>query len=292
MADEIGQEITETAGTAEDTGSPVEAGSGPTETAGEGNSVADQTATQQPSRAQERITKLIEERNALRAELEAAKQPEELVAKATKQAPVVKLPDDQQAHPALMGQVPDEDGQVVVNGRWVDAADLIEKYETKREIEELRSLVTSDQKARQQAELDAREQQTKAQMADALSEHIGEKITALLPKTATADEIDFVTGLVRDNTSGPLGVAYANGTLTQEFADQVIAKAIQDLRRGLAVFGRLQIEDNQQYKDTHKTRPGVPGEKAPPSFDKMTDRQRKDFAARRAAEVEKALSGG
>ncbi len=272
MADEISQETIDTEQTAEDTGSPVEADSGSTEGGSEGNQLADQTTTQQTSRAQERITKLIEERNALRAELEAARQAEEPTGKTGKQAPAMKLADDNQAHPALMGQVPDEDGQVLVNGRWVDAQDLIERYELKQALDEVRSLVTTDQKARQQAELDARENMHRQELANAVLDRVAE-VRAAQYSDLKDDHADAVDGLVTRMIEGPIAKAFHDGTFTPEIGEKIIKQAFDDVKKFGGIFAASQLASNEQYASQHRVQPGTPGTKAAKSIHEMTQKE-------------------
>lgn len=248
-----------------------------------------------PSRAQERIRELIAERDAERTERERLQA--EAETKRTVETPKREKPSDrlvaapQSGHPALLGQEPDEDGDVTIGGRVLNAQDLIDRYEDRRQLNELRDLVQGDQKARHEAELDAKEASFRQGVWEAVEGRIAEMRETAFPQV-TGDASSLIDADIQMRVRGPLAEAYAAGKLTLEFAEKTIQAAYEDAGRLFGIFGVKQFQDNLEYARTHKVKPGVAGEKAPVSPHAVTEKVRTNLATELAARVTRTLRGG
>lgn len=262
----------------------------PTETQ-EANPAVETPETTGPSRAQKRIQQLLEERDEWKAKAEEATA--QTYTPPVKEKPA-QVDADKSGHPALMGQKPDDDGQVYVNGEWVNAKDLIRDHD----IAELRRLVEGDQQARKQAELDAREAAHDKEVGDAILDHIAEYREANLPNSEGehakwADRTAFK--LVRDELTEAYAIAKSDpkaAAAFPAFAEKTIKEAFDDMRFGFAYYAQRQLESNAKAAETNKVKgPGTPGAPAEKSIQQMTAKELEAKSREWAAAAEKMSRG-
>lgn len=192
------------------------------------------------------------------------------------------------AHPALQGfkVSEDEDGNAIVQkgGRWVYAEDVIDAWETKQTIAELKS----DRESRQQADEQAQQQKLEAEYEASIRSTITDLRTKHIPGF-DGEDADDMDAEIFNRTNSIVNAQIKNGVAVD---DKVVLAAItQAIERTRSLYGRaaaLQAKGNADYSAQHPTKPGgQAGHAAPKDHLALSrdERERASAAAVRAVEA-------
>jgi hypothetical protein len=184
-----------------------------------------------------------------------------------------------EGHPALRGQTPDADGDVYIDGEWVNAKAAIREYEREQKIESLQKRLDEQDSAKEQAaELQA--QQEMASFIESAVVSMGRKAIPGLPDEVQGDVDEYIVAQAGKLIGKQIE---QDGGKWTGIDDKVIQQAAQSaVEKAMRLFGSIatkQLQGNAQAREQHRVKPdgGQAGVKGDKPFDQMTEREQNAY---------------
>jgi len=176
------------------------------------------------------------------------------------------LPKEVAEHPALKGLTVDvnEDGEpfAKVGSRWVHVEDVIDRYEDKQTLTQLKELVQGEREAKAEAEQNAQIQKAWEAVAATVQGNVTEMREQAFPNLPKeyAPLVDKYVLQQADVIIGQIPVEQLTGEVIENAAKQ----AFEEAKLLFGIYGSKQLEHNQQKPQQIKPggAAGVPGAKS------------------------------
>jgi hypothetical protein len=198
--------------------------------------------------------------------------------------------DESGEHPALKGLTPDDDGEYKINGRFYTKEEVIDRWETKNEVTELRSLIEAKEAAEADAKYQSQIDAAGRELYESTLNTVKSIRNNLFPDVSNDDasqiDEDVMDRIVKltSNTK--------QGELTGEKLTEFVEKAFEIERKKAGIYGAIQIKDNAKYKANNPVTPGTPGTKPPIDPLNMSKKDAHKIADEAARLAEQATRGG
>ena len=166
-------------------------------------------------------------------------------------------------HPALAGLTPDDDGEYLVNDRYMTRQEVIDAYDSKQDTADVRARLERLEQARDNDKREAEFNKTVTE----LHEHITSNVKSLRAEhfaEVPADKVAaFDNSLLRNVYSLVEEKTTEGAELSEALLTEAISQAFAEHRELMGILGAAQVANNDKTKSQHPVAPGgTPGAEA------------------------------